>query len=224
MEMGNMIFGHSRGNYPIDRDSWSNLFFDEFIYEINADGYGCIDSKCEYENDTFKLKSYDWDAECTCGLEDLIDDWWEDKLHKSNCYQMELIREKIKHGWTIDISGSIERPPQNMKFEKYSKIEDKIYKKLCKKYNLSRAGCAVHCTCGLNSSFEEWVKNKKHKSDCRLIQPNFLYKPTGFSIMWYKYALRDSYMNQDISLDKFRVILRDCVMSYYKDNGENKND
>jgi len=67
MEMGNMIFGHSRGNYPIDRDSWSNLFFDEFIYEINADGYGCIDSKCEYENDTFKLKSYDWDAECTCG-------------------------------------------------------------------------------------------------------------------------------------------------------------
>ena len=130
---------------------------------------------------------------------------------------MELIREKIKHGWTIDISGSIERPPQNMKFEKYSKIEDKIYKKLCKKYNLSRAGCAVHCTCGLDASFEEWVKDKEHKSDCRLIQPNFLYKPTGFSIMMYKYFLRDSYMNQNISLDEFREILKDCVRSYYED-------
>jgi len=85
-------------------------------------------------------------------------------------------------------------------------------------------GCAVHCTCGLDDSYEEWTKDKEHKSDCRLIQPNFLYKPTGFSVMWYKYALRDSYMNQNISLDEFREILNDCVRSYYEDKskGENK--
>lgn len=29
--------------------------------------------------------------------------------------------------------------------------------------------------------------------------PNFVYKPTGFELNWYKYALRDSYMNQDIN-------------------------
>jgi len=54
MELGNMMFGHSRGQYPIDRDSWSNVFFNEFIYEINADGYGIVDGENGYENDTFK--------------------------------------------------------------------------------------------------------------------------------------------------------------------------
>ena len=170
--------------------------------------------KEDMKNDTFKLMPYDWDSECTCGLEDMIDKWWEGKVHKDNCYQKELIREKIKHGWIIDISSNIEHTPQNMNFEKYSKIEDKIYKKLCKKYNLPRAGCAVHCTCGLDESFEEWVKDKKHKNNCRLIQPNFLYKPTGFQIMCYKYFLRDSYMNQNINLDEFREILKNCVESY----------
>ena len=216
MEMGNMIFGHSRGNYPIDRDVWSNVFFDEFIYEINADAYGCIDGKCEYENDTFKLKSYDWDSECTCGLEDLIDKWWEGKEHKDDCYQKLVDKELIEKGWTVSTIWLDK--PKNMSYEKADKIERNIRKKYCKMFNLPFPnGCAIHCTCGLDESYKKWVKNKEHKSDCRLIQPNFLYKPTGFQIMWYKYALRDSYMNQNINLDEFKVILKDCVRSYYKD-------
>jgi len=49
MELGNAIFGHSRGNYPIDRESWSNVFFNNFIYEINADAYGCVNGERGYE-------------------------------------------------------------------------------------------------------------------------------------------------------------------------------
>ena len=43
--------------------------------------------------------------------------------------------------------------------------------------------------------------------------PNFVYKPTGFELSWYKYALRDSYMNQQISFDALMEILEQCKKS-----------
>jgi len=47
-------------------------------------------------------------------------------------------------------------------------------------------------------------------------EPNFLYKPTGFAIWWYKYPLRASYMNINITLEEFREILDKCYKSYLK--------
>ncbi len=42
--------------------------------------------------------------------------------------------------------------------------------------------------------------------------PNFVYKPTGFEIKWYKYAFRDSYMNQNLAplqiLDIFKNVVK----------------
>lgn len=43
--------------------------------------------------------------------------------------------------------------------------------------------------------------------------PNFVHKPTGFELSWYKYALRDSYMNQNISFDELIEIMEDCKRS-----------
>lgn len=43
--------------------------------------------------------------------------------------------------------------------------------------------------------------------------PNFVYKPTGFEIQWYKYPMRDSYMNQNISLDAAIKIWKECIES-----------
>ena len=47
-------------------------------------------------------------------------------------------------------------------------------------------------------------------------KPNFIFKPTNFTIDWYKYPLRDSYMNQDISFVVFEKILNHCYKSYVK--------
>lgn len=44
-------------------------------------------------------------------------------------------------------------------------------------------------------------------------KPNFLFKPTGFSIQWYKYPLRDSYTSQNITLNEFREIITQCLDS-----------
>lgn len=43
--------------------------------------------------------------------------------------------------------------------------------------------------------------------------PNFVYKPTNFEIQWYKYPLRDSYMNQDITVKEFKEIIEQCRKS-----------
>lgn len=44
-------------------------------------------------------------------------------------------------------------------------------------------------------------------------QPNFIFKPLGFMIDWYKYPLRGATCNQSISLDAFKDILEKCKAS-----------
>lgn len=43
--------------------------------------------------------------------------------------------------------------------------------------------------------------------------PNFLYKPTGFEIQWYKYPFRDSYMNQNLTKEEILDIFKKCAES-----------
>lgn len=45
--------------------------------------------------------------------------------------------------------------------------------------------------------------------------PNFVYKPTGLEIRWYKYPMRDAYSNQDVSVEEFKEILKACLRSTF---------
>lgn len=85
-------------------------------------------------------------------------------------------------------------------------------------------GCALRCTCDYNDRYEETMQDyaeqfghNGHKDDCKLVIPNFLYKPTGYELQWYKYALRDSYANANIKYDYFREIILNCVASVLED-------
>ena len=44
---------------------------------------------------------------------------------------------------------------------------------------------------------------------------HFWHKPSGFKLQWYKYPLRDPYVNMDISHEQFLDILRDCMHSIH---------
>ena len=48
-------------------------------------------------------------------------------------------------------------------------------------------------------------------------RPNFVYKPTGFEMNWYKYPLRDSYMNQPISFGELEEMMEHCFQSVSHD-------
>jgi len=48
--------------------------------------------------------------------------------------------------------------------------------------------------------------------------PNFLYKPTGYELRWYKHPLRDSYANQKLSHSEFSQMIEACIASLGKSN------
>ena len=69
MELGNMIFGNSRGEYPIeDRENWQDKFWE--IFDDVFDYYGYYEKFKEdpehttdrggYENDVFLINPYYW--------------------------------------------------------------------------------------------------------------------------------------------------------------------
>ena len=113
MELGNLIFGNSRGLYQVvPRNEYQDVFCN-FLYNNGWDGHAIFgDGAQEYENDTFLIRPYYW-------------------------------------GEDEDIAAL----------------------------------------------------------------PNFVYKPTGLEISWYKYPMRDAYSNQDVSVETFVEILADCERS-----------
>lgn len=52
-------------------------------------------------------------------------------------------------------------------------------------------------------------------------RPNFVFKPTGYQMKWYKYPLRDAYANRDLSLDEFKAMLSVCAASLAPETQQN---
>ena len=119
IELGNLLFGNSRGIYHVEpREDYQEAFV-EFLFNNGFDGYGYRDVKeRNFENGTFIIRPYYW-------------------------------------GEDEDIAAL----------------------------------------------------------------PNFVYKPTGLEISWYKYPMRDAYSNQDIDIDTFKQIIAECAKSL-KETGE----
>ena len=123
MELGNLAFGHSRGQYAIERHLYEDDFHD-FLERIRFDGYGRPETDElakelgfdeEFENDVFVIRPYYWgDDEETADL------------------------------------------------------------------------------------------------------PNFVHKPSGTEIRWYKYALRDAYCSRDLTVAQFKAMLDECARSMGK--------
>lgn len=60
MELGNIVFGNSRGKYPIDREKYNELFH-TFLRECSFDTYGYHERYKEtYDNSVFRIRPYYW--------------------------------------------------------------------------------------------------------------------------------------------------------------------
>jgi hypothetical protein len=262
MELGNMIFGNSRGEFPVPRDETFEEPWDKLCeaLKINHRGYaddGCLvpemTSWSGVENGTFSIRAYDWDAECDCGAKAKMDRWFGANPHGPECYQTELhARLKSWEGRSgyaraealafgdnddgrplpgmnmarEDVAPGVMfmsfAPRSDAAMEAYNKLRDrrgqverKLFDELCSKHGVDRKfGCMVHCTCGRGARGDLfWQNVGGHADDCRLTQPNFLFKPTGFRLNWYKYPFRDSYMSDPLTPDQWREIMGACIAS-----------
>lgn len=79
----------------------------------------------------------------------------------------------------------------------------------------------------LEKGFEEVTSDLEFENDTFKItpydwnepknpEPNFIHKPTGFKLWWYKYPLRSPEVNFNITHEEFSCILYDCVNSVSK--------
>ena len=199
VELGNAVFGCSRGDFEIpDREAWEKELFRLFDV-IDPDHY-C--HELEFENDTFKLTPYYW-GDCTCDYDNREHEWLINNRHEYGCYYYDY--QKVKNHF-----------PSVLDRNRYL---NEVIKPIYIKHGFDTTGkdwwhgFSIRCDCGRDERFEKWSAENYHSGDCLLVKPNFLHKPTGFEIKWYKYPLRDSYMNQDITIEQFAKIIDDCIKS-----------
>jgi hypothetical protein len=189
MELGNLLFGNSRGEFPVNR-SLQDVFCEVIGEPLKKLG---LDFYQEFENDTFRLFPYYW-GDCTCGYEDEEAEWMNDNHHDDDCISR-LIDEL-----SADVSLS-------------------VVKGIYKKYDLSTEGKTwwygyrCKCTCTLIDKWYEFCSVRGHQPECPTVKHNFWYKPTNLRLSWYKYPLRDSYMNQDLTTVELLDIFRECAKS-----------
>jgi hypothetical protein len=200
MELGNMIFGNSRGEAEIpDSSRWHGTMarlldaVGKALGEKHGDGYGY---GRDFDNDTFTMMPYYW-GDCECGFEDKVNEWCEKNPHTKECFDTRFQEEE-------DRLENLSYDARHKKMVKWAKANG------CKE---APTGMRVYCDCGRTEKYNEFLKDKEHDSSCRIVRPNFLYKPTGFQVCWYKYWARDSYMTPEISIDEFERIINACVDS-----------
>ena len=63
MELGNMLFGNSRGTYQVEPRADYEEIFRKFLYDNNFDSYGYKADNKErvFENDVFIIRPYYWE-------------------------------------------------------------------------------------------------------------------------------------------------------------------
>lgn len=245
-ELGNLMFGNSRGvyNFPdrdlVDSSEWNELgrilqvedyhfmigdyYFD---YDENRNkertnklkitshgGYICRDENGEI---IFEVFPYWW-GECTCGATEHNEDLEERLLNEFLTREEREVFEEIED-WCDDECPACDWKPENkdktpeeldelctcgtreknkILLEKKNQIEDKVAK-----------------------FYEEYEKKSlEHKDDCLVLKHNFVYHPGKKDevwIDWYKYPFRDSHTNIELSADKFKEIINDCIEYVKKD-------
>ena len=208
IELGNFFFGNSRGEYVVPREEWQDAF-QNFLETCGFDFDGHIENPDLFEyirRDDVPVDSYDESSIPTDTImkhgKPLGNDEYE---YFGERYSIEdsIIPEyfDLLEQWH---AGAISEEPD----------EDVFCIKRAWKHVQNR---------GEDTYFENdtFIIRPYYWGDSEEVacKPNFVYKPTGFELEWYKHPLRDSYCNQDIDFRKFTDILEDCKRSLAAGDG-----
>lgn len=177
--------------FDINRALWQVAFrplWDQNTFDFAYGGY---------ENDVFSAHPYYW-GDCTCGHADQAAAWCRANKHAASCYY--TAQRAI---------------PWN--FADLAAVTDEKLKALCRQHGIpwnDGKGCRVHCTCGYAGKWQAFYAEYSHAADCKLEVPNFVYKPTGLELHWYKYPFRGTTANQRVeSYDVLCEMVKHCVCS-----------
>jgi hypothetical protein len=203
------------------RDMWSDGLraLTRALYESGKEGpIGCLGGNdgygVDFENETFAMFPFYW-GDCTCGFDEREYAWAEAHVHGPECYRNKVAADLRELGWTTADCArhdqSYVEAPKGMEYSAYTKQQDAVREKWCKRLGLTFPdGCAVHCTCGHDAEYEAWEKVNGHTDACLFNRPNFLHKPTGLRVNWYKWIGRDTEVKGEG--DPLQII-QECIAS-----------
>lgn len=148
------------------------------------DGYGF-----DHETNVFAMFPFWW-GDCMCGWRELEAEWCESHNHADTCYQAELKRRGAwNYEWDDDYDPDL--PHGN----------DVDSSEIAREWGLPEAGSMMHCTCDREPGYRAFRAENPHMKTCPEMRPNFLYKPTGAEVYWYKYIGRDMDVEGDLPVD-----------------------
>ena len=197
-EIGQSIFGVPWLNYMSPKFIEKDL---RTLSDLIDSGYIGYNYGSKFKNAVFEMNDYYW-GECTCGYDEIENEWYDEHAHKNNCYQKDWQGLREKYAGILDV--------QNNEI-----IE------LCTKHNIpynDGIGCAVHCTCDYEDRWTEFTLRNWHKLDCSVVVANFKYGE--LEIKWYKYIGRGMSSNRPITKKEWNDIFIKCTNSLKKDKGD----
>lgn len=148
----------------------------------------------DYENAVFAMRPFCW-ADCDCGYEKREADWYDANPHAPDCYY-----------------PAVQAIPYSIPKE----ARDRRIQALCEQHGIPWRGgwgCMVHCTCGQRERAEAWEAANGHAADCCIQVPNFLHKPSGLEVRWYKYIGRDMEYSRQPPRAEWNRIMDECHAS-----------
>jgi len=155
-------------------------------------GYGA-----DIETPIFRMFPFYW-GYCTCGWDRKEEQWCDEHKHAETCYQTGYA--DIEKQW-----DSVDQEAEH----------EAAVKALCAKHDIPYAdgyGAAVHCTCGNQKAYEAWRKANDHTAQCPILRHNFVHKPSGVIVDWYKYLGRGMEITAPADFD-WRACIRECIAS-----------
>jgi hypothetical protein len=178
---------------------------------FGEEGDWCSKYGCNFENDVFVMRRYYW-GDCDCGGNDRSKLWYEANPHAVNCWQAERDRRWKRYdesvGWS-EIEGaafSVDVLPDSDAMDRWReayRLRDAahagIVRDLYAEFGMEPQAFQYHCTCGRDERARD--AGLGHLPECSGELPNFLYKPTGFRLEWYKYIGRDMEFTGDLPSD-----------------------
>jgi len=152
-------------------------------------GYGA-----NFENDVFEMHPFWW-GECGCGYDERELAWDDAHEHTPDCYQIALR--------AADVDSYRYDDPRR----------DEIIREVAAQFGVdSLYGALVHCTCEYDVQWAAWLAENTHDPKCGVARPNFLHKPSGVRVDWYKYIGRDM-RYEPVERKAWATALGECTAS-----------
>jgi len=247
MEIGNLLFGNSRGSFSFSRDYEKSTGWNKLVNTIGFEdwycylGKYCADPKNPSESiertnnleasdsggylcidnageKVFEISPYYW-GECTCGAEG------ENAALEKKIQREIFTPEEIKIINSYYLDDCDDDCPASFNVDE--------------NFDLSLEELANKCTCGARKKEYELEKEKEklapktkkyeeeykkrmvmHSKKCLLIKHNFIFhegKEDEFWVDWYKYPFRDSYCNKKLTKKEVEEIFDKCITATEND-------